>query len=336
MSNSIENVYLDRIMESVPKISIVVPVYNASDYIDLLMESLLSQDVVNMEIIAVNDGSTDDSLSILKKWSCFDSRITVLNISNGGPSRARNIGMNYARGEWLYFVDADDWVAPETLKCWIYLAEKNNVDFLLGNAFSFENEPTGEHRNIFIKQPWGRCISGEDWIIHAVAQAEWPHYCWLQFIRRDFLIHHDITYPEDILHEDILWTMNLSLAAKCIYFDVTPRYGYRCNQQSIMNVSTPTAIAKRINGYIFLIDRIVQIGTEKRGDLRKAILLQANRECGHLLGLFRKRLHDKELKSFLAHVALRKVPFKLLLYEARSFKEVWRIMRMWLLLKKYL
>ncbi|MEN3813635.1 hypothetical protein ABD440_25005, partial [Chromobacterium piscinae] len=144
------------------------------------------------------------------------------------------------------------------------------------------------------------------------------------------------TYPEDILHEDILWTMNLSLAAKCIYFDVTPRYGYRCNQQSIMNVSTPTAIAKRINGYIFLIDRIVQIGTEKRGDLRKAILLQANRECGHLLGLFRKRLHDKELKSFLAHVALRKVPFKLLLYEARSFKEVWRIMRMWLLLKKYL
>ncbi|AXE35726.1 glycosyltransferase [Chromobacterium phragmitis] len=322
-------------MDITPQISVIVPVYNAAEHLECLLNSLFDQELGAIEIIAVNDGSTDASLSILEKWASIDSRLVVIDTPNGGPSKARNIAISQARGDWLCFADADDWVAPETFKYWQALAEQHDVDMLLGNAFSFGDDPAGQRDMLCTRQPWETCTSGEAWIIHAVENNEWPHYCWMQFIRRDFLIQNAIAFPEGVVHEDVLWTMELALKAKKIYFAPSPCYGYRRNPLSITNNTDANTISRRIRGYVFLIGQIAKTGRKTQKALRKALFLQANRECGHLLGLFRKKkLQDKAQERALAQEALREVPFGLLLCEARSAKEAWRVARTWLRLKR--
>ena len=91
-------------------ISIIVPVYNAEKYISKCIESLISQTYTKLEIILINDGSTDLSGNVCDEYSKKDSRIKVIHIENSGVSKARNVGINNANGDWIVFVDADDWL----------------------------------------------------------------------------------------------------------------------------------------------------------------------------------------------------------------------------------
>lgn len=99
-----------------PLISIVVPVYNTEKYLDECVKSILAQSYTNWELILVDDGSTDTSLELCESWQSKDARIRVSHKENGGVSSARNVGIDKSRGEYLAFVDADDWVEPEYLQ----------------------------------------------------------------------------------------------------------------------------------------------------------------------------------------------------------------------------
>ena len=92
------------------KVSIIIPVYNTSKYLPRCLDSVISQSLKDIEIICINDGSTDDSLNILKKYHDVDNRIIILNLQNGGVARARNAGIRKAIGEFIGFVDSDDYV----------------------------------------------------------------------------------------------------------------------------------------------------------------------------------------------------------------------------------
>lgn len=99
------------------KISIIVPIYNCEKYLEQCIGSLVKQTYSDIEIILVNDGSTDSSLSICKKYSETDDRIQVINKKNGGVSSARNVGIKVSTGEYVIFVDADDWLSLDA-QCW--------------------------------------------------------------------------------------------------------------------------------------------------------------------------------------------------------------------------
>lgn len=130
-------------METSPLVSIIVPVYNARQYLEKCLDSLIGQTYQNIEIICVNDGSTDKSLDILQDFSRRDSRIHLINKENTGVSQARNDALKEASGDYIMFVDADDWVDTETcetvLSCavedhadivmWSYCSETNNRSF---------------------------------------------------------------------------------------------------------------------------------------------------------------------------------------------------------------
>lgn len=98
-------------------ITIVVPVYNAEEKLDRCVQSLLNQSYTNIEILLVNDGSRDNSLSICRKYAQQDSRVVVIDKPNGGVSSARNAGLDAAQGEFIMFCDSDDWVVPEWCEC---------------------------------------------------------------------------------------------------------------------------------------------------------------------------------------------------------------------------
>ena len=100
--------------EMKPLLSVVVPVYNAAKFLPHCLDSLCGQTYRNLEIVCVNDGSTDDSLAVLKKYASRDTRIKVIRQENAGVSAARNRGLDAATGELVTFVDADDWLEPNT------------------------------------------------------------------------------------------------------------------------------------------------------------------------------------------------------------------------------
>ena len=118
---------------STPLISIIVPVYNVSDFLPQCLDSLIKQSYQNIEIIAVNDGSTDNSLEILNRYTQAFSQIRIISQANAGLSAARNTGIAASNGEYLCFVDSDDWMDTDTCRKAIEAAQKNNVDIVCWN-----------------------------------------------------------------------------------------------------------------------------------------------------------------------------------------------------------
>ena len=114
-----------------PKVSVIVPVYNVEKYLERCLDSLINQTLKDIEIIAVNDGSTDNSLEILNKYAEKDTRIKVINKKNEGVSVARNIGIDESEGEYLTFVDSDDWIDKEMLYDMYKYANNTSVDIVM-------------------------------------------------------------------------------------------------------------------------------------------------------------------------------------------------------------
>ena len=113
-----------------PEISVIVPIYNVENYLTKCLDSLITQSFSNIEIICVNDGSTDNSLQIIKNYKEKDSRIKIISQVNNGVSSARNIGINAACGQYIFFVDPDDWIDNNTLYVLYHKAKKNNAEIV--------------------------------------------------------------------------------------------------------------------------------------------------------------------------------------------------------------
>lgn len=118
---------------SAPLISIIVPIYNVSGFLPQCLDSLIKQSYQNIEIIAVNDGSTDNSLEILIRYAQAFSQIRIISQANAGLSAARNTGIAASKGEYLCFVDSDDWIDTDTCQKAIEAVQKNNVDIVCWN-----------------------------------------------------------------------------------------------------------------------------------------------------------------------------------------------------------
>ncbi|OUQ00230.1 glycosyltransferase family 2 protein [Lactobacillus gallinarum] len=120
--------------------SIIVPVYNAEKYIENTLHSVINQDESNFEVIAVNDGSTDNSLKIIKKIARNDGRIKVYSQKNKGVSYARNLGLDKAKGRYILFLDSDDELPPHTLSSYYRIFQMENADIIEGNIHISEKQ----------------------------------------------------------------------------------------------------------------------------------------------------------------------------------------------------
>ncbi len=126
-------------------VSVIVPVYNKEKYIGTCLDSILNQTLENIEIIIVDDGSTDNSLNVIERYANKYSNITFVSQENHGPGHARNEGLKIAKGEYVAFVDADDWIETESLKQLFDNADNHSSELVLFNAI--EHLPEGKYRN---------------------------------------------------------------------------------------------------------------------------------------------------------------------------------------------
>lgn len=145
-------------MEKSGLISIVVPVYNVASYLDRCIKSITSQTYTNLQIILIDDGSIDNSGKLCDKYAALDSRIEVIHKTNQGASMARNIGLERCRGDYIGFVDADDWCEPVMFESMLRALTENNVDAVRCNFYRVCHNKT----SVFIAKPTIKKLSGRE------------------------------------------------------------------------------------------------------------------------------------------------------------------------------
>jgi heptose III glucuronosyltransferase len=209
-----------------PRLSLVVPVYNVADYLPRCLESLALLDPPADEIIAVDDGSTDNCPRILKEWTGHIPQLLVVRQENGGLSAARNTGLMLATGTYLAFVDSDDTLVPEAYRRALELAEAEQLDLVMFNGW-FHHEGRSRDRIIYPKLASSGVLSGVDWLVRSRLGSEFLHYAPLNLYRRSFIEAHNLRFIPRRLHEDVVWTTEVLLNAQRVMFDATPYYLYR-------------------------------------------------------------------------------------------------------------
>lgn len=207
-----------------PKLSIIIPVYNVEMYLRDCLDSVLKQDFADMEIICVYDFSTDHSLDILREYAKADLRIHILRHNrNQGLSAARNTGLAVAAGKYVWFVDSDDMITANACGELTAMAEREetdivyfNMSFLNGEEFWLRrtDKEYFEHRDV---------LSGRQ-LFCALQKEKTPKVeVWRQFFRREFLVKNKITFYKGILHEDILFSFECAMTAKRV-IDIKKNY----------------------------------------------------------------------------------------------------------------
>lgn len=233
-----------------PGISVVIPVYNVEPYLAECLESVISQSFRDLEILCVNDGSTDRSAEILDRFANSDSRIKILTRENGGLSAARNDGMDAAAGTYLFFLDSDDLLAPGALERMVCVCKEKKLDELHVNRVSFY-EP-GCKKDPFEEQSFSRGVykkveSGEELFVHMIRSGDFQPCVWTRFFRRRFLQEKTLRFHPGILHEDEVFSIIADLAAKRAW-----RIPDVCLQRRVRagSIMTGDSAARHVTGYL--------------------------------------------------------------------------------------
>lgn len=192
-----------------PKVSIIVPVYNVEKYINRCIRSILNQSLDDFEIILVDDGSNDNCPQICEEWSMKDTRIKTIHQINGGLSSARNTGVDAARGEYIGFVDSDDWIEPMMYECLYNAAKENDVEIALCEMRVVKDERT----DIVQPQKIQRVIDKNELMeLFFRVKDNRIHYCVCDKLYKATVIK-DIAFTEGIRFEDIDY--NFKVFEKC-------------------------------------------------------------------------------------------------------------------------
>ncbi len=221
------------------KISVIIPCYNVSKYIDRCMQSLVDQSfgINNMEVICVDDASTDDTVEKLLRWEKKypDNIMIVESQSNGRQGAARNIGLGYSSADWVCFVDSDDWVEPDYLEIFYAHTGLDGIDMVCcdsGRDPHVDLCHFSESERETAKQPSFLVISDIN------QRKELIHYNKIAFtaygklINREFLLENDIFFPEGVVYEDIYWGSLINYYVKKVYFIGKRLYHYFVNGDS--------------------------------------------------------------------------------------------------------
>ena len=214
-------------------VSIIIPVYNVQNELKLCLDSVISQTYRNIEIIIIDDGSTDKSAKICDDYKKIDNRIMVIHKLNGGLSDARNIGLEHASGEYVYFLDSDDLIKNDTIELLINVCKKYNAEIGISWFVPFYSNlelekllPSFGNKEIEI-------MNKKEAIEKMILPGNYDHSGCGKLYKRNLWT--DITFPKGKLYEDLYTTYDLFYKANKVIYLQEPKYLYRQRVGSIMN-----------------------------------------------------------------------------------------------------
>lgn len=252
-----------------PKVTVIIPVYNTGEYVEEAVRSIMNQTFFELEIIIINDGSTDNSLHVVNQLQNIDNRITIHSQENKGLSAARNKGLSHATGDYIYFMDSDDILNQDALKTCFDKCSSENLDFVFFDAESFSND------NISLSLSYNRKgkISTEVQTglqsLNALINAfEYKSSVCLLFINRNYLNTLSLNFLPGIIHEDQLFTAKLFAQAQRVAYIPETYFYRRFRPGSIM---TKQYTMFNVKNYIIVVDHLRTFAASQNKDINKII-----------------------------------------------------------------
>lgn len=237
-------------------VSIIIPNYNAEEYLRKCLDSVVNQTLTDIEIICVNDGSTDRSLDIFEEYAKNDNRIIIIDKENEGQSVSRNTGFKLARGEYIAFVDSDDYIDLDAYENLYKFAKKYNQDMVIFDVLRFnsENEWRGKlHRKAISK-----------YVIDYTNITEHPELVydtgpWNKLIKKSFWDKHSFQFKKNRLYEDLLLSMELHCSTDSIGIYPHVKYHWRLRGGENASTTQRTYEIKNLEDRLFIVNKITEL-----------------------------------------------------------------------------
>ena len=290
----------------IPRVSVIIPVYNVEKYLRECLDSIVNQTLREIEIICVDDGSTDGSPEILREYGEKDCRITIISQENRGISSARNHGADIASGEYFYFMDGDDILERDALSRLYQLSEEKSLDVLYfdGKSF-FETEELKEIKKNYItyyarKGDYSRVMTGPQMLHEMIAMDEYRSSLCLQFISSVHYRQENLRFEEGIIGEDNIFTFQCIMPAHRVYHMKEAFFHRRVRGNSVM---TSAGKFEQVYGFFagyLAIERAFRDNQLNQEDAEGLSMLVRMR-----LRLTRKLYHDLEPEYKLCFEALK-------------------------------
>lgn len=234
-------------------VSVIIPVYNTQEYISECLKSVIRQSYTNLEIIIVNDGATDGSMEIVRNHAKKDSRIKIINQSNKGLAAARNSGIRHASGDWLFFLDSDDYIADDAIETLLSNALSSHSDMVLSGYLRFTDD--GNKQKIPVPEI---TITGSKKINEFFINGKNKYnYVWSKLYSKN--VFSRIQFPVDKNYEDDYTIDRISNSVTRFTTVNRPLYYYRQRKTSITHTPNAKNITDKMNANLY---RIAYISTK--------------------------------------------------------------------------
>ena len=231
-----------------PLISVIIPVYNTAAYIERCIRSIQGNDYRNLEIICVNDGSTDNSLSVLQDLAAEDSRIRILDKQNGGVSAARNAALDVASGEYVAFIDSDDWIHQSYFPILARVALNSNADITIGSYMEvYSDDVSDSHIEVSFPEHVHTALASEV----MSRDGYFRRSSWGRVYKRKSIGNK--RFPVGVqFGEDVIFNVLVSGSAECrvSYFDVPLYFYYQIRSDSLVHIRAQDAMYTLGSWYI--------------------------------------------------------------------------------------
>ena len=297
-----------------PKISIIVPVYNVKEYLDECIQSILNQTHKNIELILIDDGSCDGSGKICDKYASSDIRIRVIHKHNEGVSKARNEGINIAKGDYLAFVDADDYLDADCYESLLYLCIEKDADICVSNSCYRDNGVRNDVSQI-------RCYKKEEALKELIqyrTSAKESIMCsmWDGIYRRE--LFREVNFPDDIHHfEDYFMKVLLINKAASVVTTSCPFYHYRMREGSANHVNINNKVMSCLKVAESLVEKGVNLTKNQFYDIQSFFIGQC---------YFKLILSAKPNTEFKSKIRKEIWHHKAGIFKSRSLSNIHKIM----------
>lgn len=218
-----------------PLISVIIPVYNVEKYLPRCLDSVLNQTCRDIEVVCVDDCSTDGSRAILEKYAAQDSRLQlVANETNKGSALSRNAGLDRAKGDYVYFIDSDDFIDSDYLERMVAVAERSQSEIVLNLNILCEH-PAGATR--YAHPTMKTVAEGGEWIARACMIQDSPVIIWARLYRREFLDRHALRYLDEHTCDDVVFHYLTHAYCDHLFVFLGSSYHYVIRSESIVGTA---------------------------------------------------------------------------------------------------
>lgn len=266
-----------------PAVTVIVPAFNTENYIDECLDSILSQPLDDIEVICIDDGSSDRTYDVLAAWAERDARVHVCRQGNSGPGAARNAGIERATGEYLCFVDSDDLVAPSALQEMHQRAIDGSLDVLYFDAVPFfddeELEPEYRRFEVYYRRSreYPGIMRGTQLMVQMARNADLRPAVWSTLVRTEYAASVGLRFPEGILHEDNLFSFLCGVQAQRVEYVPRTYYRRRVRKNSIMTMAKSEA---HFAGFFVTSAEMLRYMTHN--DLDREVIEMGARQCAEM------------------------------------------------------